>query len=493
VAGPVALALQLRSAMRATVTLLLASSLVACAVDGDDTQGGSGKADGNGSCTVPEYGDGTCHIDIACDVPDIDCYMTFDTDEAAAAWLQTQMPFTGVPSTDPRTVRARALMDRTFDLFKSRVQLGALADKRLSVVVLEGEPNAFIIDDYMTHKGAWSVQITTGELDGHLTDDQVVGVLAHELTHLAKLHFIQEVDDRMRKFYVAPEGKEPIGEMATELPTAKRQGEAWRKSGMLVGPFANPEFGDFPLAGDLGRIFAEYTTYYSPSRCPTQAAAFNATYDTLARSISRLDYSVRVDATMEPQLRGTLDALLQCAVGDPQTLRGYLSQSPEWLPYLEPQLTPDEIAQLDKPILQAIVTIINGRRRQMRTAQETFAMESGRPWSALRFYSYEEQADDNAVRIMKSADLDAAAIVKSEFLFYLEGEAAACEQALSSGSVPYGVNYVDEHHGDCWRIAHAAQMAASQPTARVLELDAEPRVPHEPRHAPRRPGANPIY
>jgi hypothetical protein len=478
--------------MRATVTVLLASSLVACAVDGDDNQGGSGKADGNGSCTVPEYGDGTCHIDIACDVPDIDCYMTFDTDEAAAAWLQTQLPHTGVAASDPRMTRARAIIDRSFELFKSRVQLGALADKRLSVVVLEGRANAFILDDLATHKGAWSVQIQTGLLD--LTDDQIVGVMEHELTHLAKLHFIQEVDDRMRKFYIAPDGKEPIGESATESAIAKQHGDAWRKAATLVGPFTNPELGDFPLDGRLGEIFTWYVADHLSGPCASQVGAFNAQYNSLALGISRLDSSLKIDATMTPQIKAALDSLLQCGVVDPQTLRAYLEAlSPEWIAYIQPMLTAEEVALLDKPIMQAIVSIVHARRAQMVGAQDAFARESGRPWTALRYYSYEEQADDSSVRILKSANLDAVAGVKGEFLSYLEEEAPACEQALAAGTAPYGVNYADEHHGTCWRIAHAAQIAApASSTARLLD-SGEQRIPHEPRHAPRRPGANPIY
>ena len=46
---------------------------------------GDGKADGNGTCEDAKYGDGTCHIDLACGVPDIDCFQTYASDEEATA------------------------------------------------------------------------------------------------------------------------------------------------------------------------------------------------------------------------------------------------------------------------------------------------------------------------------------------------------------------------------------------------------------------------
>jgi hypothetical protein len=480
--------------MRIASLILVAGSLTACVVDGDDaTQGGNGKADGNGSCTVPEYGDGTCQIDIACDIPDVDCYTPFDNDDAAAAWLTTQMEYTRITAPDPRVAKARMLVDRAYELFKSRVQLGSMADKPISMVVLEGNANAFVLGDYMTHKGGWSVQVQTGILDGRLPDDQIIGIMEHELTHLAKLHFIPEVKDRVRKFYVAPDGKEPIGESAAENPIAKQYGDDWRKSAILVGLHSNPELGNFPLWGQLGDAFSWYIADVVSARCPTQSEAYRNAYASITAGMSQFDQSLKVEATLAPTLEAAVDGLLQCNATDPQTLRGYLdSQSPEWIPYLQPYLTPDDVQQLDKPILQAITTIVGNRRAKMFAAEASFAKETARPWTALRYYSYEEAADDGWVRILQSDHQDGAANLKGAFMFFLDTQALTCAQALIANTVPYGTNLSDEHHGVCWRIQHAAQVATPGTTT-ARTIDDEPRIPHEPRHIPQRPGANPIY
>src|SRR5688572_19441153 len=38
-------------------------------------------------CTSPAYGDGKCDPTLDCAAPDIDCFVTFDNDEAEAAWF----------------------------------------------------------------------------------------------------------------------------------------------------------------------------------------------------------------------------------------------------------------------------------------------------------------------------------------------------------------------------------------------------------------------
>lgn len=56
---------------------LVAAGCVAGAA-GDDDPASGGKADGNGTCEDVKYGDGTCHIDLGCRIPDIDCFQTRD-------------------------------------------------------------------------------------------------------------------------------------------------------------------------------------------------------------------------------------------------------------------------------------------------------------------------------------------------------------------------------------------------------------------------------
>jgi hypothetical protein len=481
--------------MRLASALLVAGSLAGCVDLADDaTQGGNGKADGNGSCTIPQYGDGTCQIDIACDIPDIDCYTTFDDDKAAAAWLATQMQFTPVVDPDPRFARARMLVDRAYDLFKTHVQLGSLADKRMSVVVLEGDENAFVAGDYTTHKGGWSVQVQSALLTDAYTDDQLIGIFQHELTHLQKLHFLDEVVERTRKFYLAPDGKEPIGAQMTQNAQAQDVGAEWRRAAKLAGYFTNPELGDFPYGGELGQIFYWYVTEQLGAQCAA-VASVTSIVTTLEPALSELDQTLKMPPGMADQISAALAGVRACVPGNPPTLRQYLELlSPDWVTYLMPMLAPDEIALLDAPVIDAITKLVHARRAALPTIQDKLMQQTGRPWSALRFYSFEEAADDGFIRIYNAAKLDPGASLKGAFMTILKTEAQACETALAAGTPPYGANYADEHHGTCWRIGHAKQLStASQTSTPRLVEDTTERVPHEPVQLPRRPGPVVVY
>jgi hypothetical protein len=317
--------------------------------------------------------------------------------------------------------------------------------------------------------------------------------MQHELTHLAKLHFLPEVTDRIRKFYIAPDGKEPIGETSAENLIAKEYGDQWRKASLIAGYFTNPELGGLPFSGDLGNQFYYYVTEKLAGPCPTQVEAYKSLYTKLVAGVSKLDYSLTVDPALALQIQPTLDGLRQCGVVDTQTLRAYLTaDSPDWIPYIEPALTPEEVPLLDKPVIEALTTLFAGRRATLIALQNKFTEESSWPWSSLRFYSYEEAADDNWVRIYQSARLDGGGVFKSTFEHFLGDQAPACEMKLATNTAPYGVDYFDEHHSDCWRIEHAALIAAPTQATRTIESD-DLRVPHEPRNVPQRPGPHPIY
>lgn len=73
------------------------------------------------------------------------------------------------------------------------------------------------------------------------------------------------------------------------------------------------------------------------------------------------------------------------------------------------------------------------------------------------------------------------------------GEARVqCEEAITSGRVPYGVYLTDDHHGTCWRVAHARQVMAPVGTSarRLSAPDDQYRTPFVPT---RKPDGKPLY
>jgi len=167
----------------------------ACATDtGGDPDCSHGKCDVDQTCSDARYGDGTCQTDLSCQVPDIDCFRTFDSDAEAATWFgefeaASAMEAGGQPrklldASDPRFAHVRELADRGWAAFSKARPVGQLAEKRPAVVLIDDDtPNAFVVPDLASGKAAFSIQVQSGLLSLGASDDSVLGVMMHELQH----------------------------------------------------------------------------------------------------------------------------------------------------------------------------------------------------------------------------------------------------------------------------------------------------------------------
>jgi hypothetical protein len=439
--------------------LLMAAALSACGVTIDDSAGSNGKADGDGTCTDPHYGDGTCQVDLACGIPDVDCFVTFATDAEAATWATMRWPSTTVAETDPVFARARTLLDRAWALYRAEVQLGKLAEKRVAAVVFEDpELNAFAMADGAPGMAGLSVQMNRGLFTSALTDDEIVGVLLHELTHVVKLHVLDEVYEKTRRFYIAT-SPEPLGSVAPEIERAKQAGVAWRTAAAFVGIVSDPVLDALPLDGNLGGLFDNYWGDCNAAVSSVRAATGSIAYD-------RLTGGYALPSDLAVQLAPALAALRTCAAGEPISLRTWLAQlDPTWTDYMTTQLAADEQSLLEQPRLEATLALAAKRRAALRAIETDFTAATGAPWSALRFFSTEEEADDYAARIAAHQHL-ATEGSAAPSVAYLAETKPVCEAAIAAGTTPYGQRLTDDHHGDCWRLMHARQVmaAASAPT-----------------------------
>jgi hypothetical protein len=410
------------------IHLLFALAASACVASLDDPSGPrGGKADGDGTCADPHYGDGTCQVDLGCGIPDIDCFVTFATDAEAGAWLTARYPVGIAPEGDPVHVRARALAERAWELYKSDVPLGRLADQRIGVVVIEDYTiNAFALADGAPGKVGLSIQINRGLLASTMTDDEIVGVLLHELAHIVRLHVIREVKEKIRRFYLTS-APEPIGATQLEHAKAREAGIAWRTAAVLAGSISSDVLGDAPVDGWAGQLLATYN-----GRCNTQVEAVRSLGATMR--YDELAGGYVIDAAIVAQVANRLASLRACAATDSLTLRMHLaSLDHTWGDDLATDL-PTSDPLYDRPVLEAILALA-AKRSAMRAAEADLAA-SGAAWTTLRFYSYEEEADDVSARISTHHTLGTIGVAGC-MLAALGANRPACEAALAAGTPAY--------------------------------------------------------
>ncbi|MFN0252864.1 MAG: M48 family metalloprotease [Kofleriaceae bacterium] len=432
-----------------------------CATDDpaeDDT--GGGKGDRGETCEDVQYGDGTCQVGLECGIPDIDCFQTFATDAEAAAWITGRDGLTALPETDALHVRARALTDRAWAAYAAVNHVGKLADARVSVVVLQNDViNAWVTGATDETKVALSVHFHSAILAPELGDEEILGVVFHELAHITKLHVLPEVHAQTMRYYLA-DGAEPIGAFQTEDTRVRPHVEAWVNMAAFAGPYTRPELSDMPFGGNVGALFT-WMMESLESACPAQVAAVRTIQSELAANVSWLDDDVVANAQHKVRIDTALDLLGACSrTNGPVSIAQLTLGATDWTEYLRSAVPVDEQWLLDESDGVTALQILAGERREeLRAAALTFQREVGAPWTAARYFSTEEEADDLSVRVTKAQKFADPGV--STLMRRMMDDKGPCDGALASGNVPYGIRLDDSHHGTCWRIAHARQMAAS--------------------------------
>lgn len=504
------------------LSLLVAGCSTGSVPDGDDGGDADGGDDGGddgipaGPCELPEYGDGICQADLACVQPDIDCFTTFDTQEAGEAFFlrfedllaaqEGRAPRSLVPSTDPRFARMRSLLDQGWLAYQEVNPVGDLAEKSPALVVVQDpNVNAFVIPDIDTGRAGLAVMVHSATLDQNASDQAMLGLVMHELEHSLGLHVVGDTGDRIRRFYVAGD-EEPLGFQQDEDPVARQQGEAWRTYAEETGPFRQEELGGLPLGRDneLSRIFNPVLEQASNDpACASSINQLGAVTNEIGSTFSSIDVDIRIT---DPGVRGRVDAAM-AALRD-QCLAGFTTSFVEVVAaqigisadQMRARLQPSDLALVEGVhFVDAINNLALDRRAKMRAVEAAFAQQTGRPFSSLRFFSFEEAADDATVPVLD--DIGLAADGLGEFLFAIQdsGSQSTCGQIINAGQTPpYGADLVDEHHATCWRVAHVEQLAASgavtqgadgsqitRATASLRRRAPLPRVPRLPK-VPRR-------
>ena len=458
------------------------------------------------ACDDPKYGDGTCDLDTSCGMPDVDCFTTFDNQRDAEAFAieidalkhAGKPPRTIIPTHDPRFIRLRRLLDRTWHAYRAAYEVGDMADRTPQLVVFEDPSlNAFLPGDIRKDFKAAALVVVANSGVGDLlsNDEQIMGILAHELEHALGLHVIAEMKKRFTRYYVAPGTDEPFAfEQADQAPV-RMIAEQWIAGAQEIGHFTEVELGGWPARGANAirtafEALVAQRAAASPTACSAAVAQLNAAENMIMTVYDGLDDSLRVEGT---NAKTVLDAAL-VKLRD-ECMAGF---TPDFITVLaavqkrDPATVRQELSAADRALLEGkhavdgAYAFVADRRRKMRTLQNQFTTTTGQPWSRVRYFSTEEAADDASVAVMAAAGIELDVLADALPVLYGAGSAAEkkCRDLLSAGTrPPYGENLADDHHASCWRSRHIQDFVASGKQAmRVMPptTHAAPRSPLVP-------------
>lgn len=430
-------------------------------------------------CNDDRYGDGVCNLELSCAAPDIDCFTfarsqsdaedIFAGFEAQIAAQQGRAPRRIVPDTDPRWRAMRQALDAGWDAYRKTIPVADLGDHEPALVVVnDPEINAFVFGDIAQGKVNFIVVVHSGTLDQEPSEDALAGLVMHELTHAVGLHVVPGGDALFRRYYIAADGREPLGFAQGEDAIAREHGDAWRLAATDAGPFVAPELGGVPFSGNAELLLSFGLQQLGNSaQCTAALGALVELRNDIINGIDFLDTSFEApfDITRD-RADGVIADLADCvaATGDTSdafdVVAAFLGASAA---QVRAQSSDEEIALLDgKPFVVGFADLVIARREEMRAIEQAFEEDTGEPFAALRYFSTEENADDVTVPVLARMGLEE--IGAAEFLFGVldPGSQARCQELLEAGvTPPYGADLSDEHHATCWRVDHIVQVANS--------------------------------
>jgi hypothetical protein len=478
--------------------------VAACAADLDDTDCEGGKCDQ--LCADPRYDDGVCDLELSCAAPDLDCIRTFEDDAAAAAWLAAFEPrvaeFEGrparsiVPLDDPRYPVLRELLDRGWDAMRDNRPVARLAAHRPALLLVEDPSvNAFVYpEDIDQKRAAFAVMVHTGLLEIPGTEDATLGLFMHELQHAVGLHVVAEVKASFKTFYVAQDGYEPIGRDQDDDPQVREHATRWLAHAGEVGPFSDVELRGLPAGGDLQLVFRHVLQAGlagNPTGCQRTRTLLGEVASDLEARIDLLSGAPSLDAAFGVRVTQMLRAMREeCVPVAPSFVEVVAELAGVAPAEIDAALTASDRALVTgRHVIDAIAALTEDRRARQRAIEASSPGVLGAPWSAVRYFSEEEDADDISVPVLRAAGFDPVGL--GTFL----GDAllppvatSACRELIAAGEIPpYGVDLTDTHHGTCWRVFHIEQLAATGRQRKIVRRELAPAIAAPRLPIPRRP------
>lgn len=440
-------------------------------------------------CEDPKYGNGTCDVATSCAEPDIDCFTTFETQAEAQAWYSSSPVAELRPpiaATDARFARMQELIDQGWEAYKSVNPVGDLGKKKVHLVLANdpGGPNAFVISKD-EHAGL-AVMVTPALIDLGVPDDQIMGVVMHELEHVIGMHVLSQVQTGFNKYYLAPTGSEPLGFQQTDNAMVRALVEEWVDLALPGGYLADVELSGLPFAGRLQEIFDQRLSMQpSTPGCTTAKSTLGTIRNMIINAISPIDDGITLNATAPTTILNAMNAIqAQCFAGftpdvfdvvaaffNVTRAQALTLASADLRPLIEGQT-----------FVQGMFTWSSYLRTKMREVEARFQQMTGQPWTRARFYSTEEAADDSSVPVLRAMGLapDGAGQI---FLKLAPGVEAPCRPLVNGNlPIPYGERLDDDHHALCWRAGHIkAIVGIDQPrTVAPMVLHARPRTMFSP-------------
>ncbi|MGE0633248.1 MAG: M48 family metalloprotease [Pseudobdellovibrionaceae bacterium] len=169
---------------------------------------------------------------------DYEFFQTCNEAGKLAKKINTSMgfPIQIIDCEDTKYKTLNSLLEKVWRAYQN--ELPHLAEFPMPQIVLSERPDpdaAILPLNPATKKIPWLIVATTGLIDTKMSDEGLMGILAHELGHAVLKHSLPSVPTSTIKFYFADERKEPLGFLQIDDSEARSLGEEWLANAAIAG------------------------------------------------------------------------------------------------------------------------------------------------------------------------------------------------------------------------------------------------------------------
>ena len=296
----------------------------------------------------------------------------------------------------------------------------------------------------------------------HVTDEEMAGFFAHELTHLL-------FPDFQTKYYQTHGNEEPLGFLQTNDPVVERVITEWNSLTEIVGAFPLPELNSLPFSLIYdGKLFSFLNETAKLKGDPQNEScqrisqsdpewSHDLIYNKLDFITETLPLSAEDLKHLEQKTRAYRADVISCLGHEKIAAAALMAQ----ILKLDLLALPEKY----KNVAAIFETQANAADGFFATVDQTFEkmrqFQKENNFSGLRYYSFEEIADDHSVRIMRS--IGYSGLAQEKFLLlatesFQPGSSQKCLEVLNQGQIPHYGMLSDPHHSACYRIYHIRKL-----------------------------------
>ncbi|MBX3229556.1 MAG: M48 family metalloprotease [Labilithrix sp.] len=388
-------------------------------------------------------------------------------------------------------------------------------DKAPPVVIVQAAPvNAFALGNFiedgaLVPKSPWCFFVNSGLLAHGNTDDELRGVIAHELGHLILQTFRPDVQARVRHTYTLGTESEDgiLGAAQPDDPTL-----APAIGRLLQGQTRNGAVAHLGMNVVAPGIYIRLLGSQLRPTPATQEVCASVQPKLLALGTKQMEFlpgaaaqdlTPRIPnatelAELEALTADAMTAIEACAAPNAVDV-GSLGAISALLQGLPPSAASDPsspvFAQIQAgmhPLEQEVdaemptATFFDRVvRAEPRVRNDIVAIRSSLDMSRVRVYDYEEDADDASMRVLHAIGKDPHGIGNFTLSLLPAEQRAACIADVAAGKhIGFGEAY-DVHPLPCWRYYHAQQFTKAletcspAPTKRALKTSL-PLIANDP-------------